>query len=1384
MSKKARIGKPVGGWTKDDTPIHPGQHVRITILTPRGISVSAAARLLGVGRPALSNFLNGHVAATPEMASRIEHAFAISANDLLDMQAAYDAALAKTKGVPANAMPYVAPFLGIKAVDIETWVGRSISARSRLSVFIRTLVNSTGLGLTKVDFPGNDDAQRPGWDGWIETTQPTQWIPIGNSGWEFGTDHDIKRKADGDFAKAVRAMEKADRDETTFVFVTPRHWPGKGDWINKQRGMGSWKDVRAYDSSDLEQWLEQSLAGQAWFANETLNPSDGVRVLEKCWTEWAEVASPPLAGALFADAVIGAKRTIVSRLSKSPSEPTVIAADSVEEALAFLAQLFGPAGGADLEKYRDRVLVFDRPGVLPKLAQGAKSLIAVAATREVERELGPLTRSIHTIVVYPRNSATAEPHIILEPLSHETFRTALEGMGLQRDEAKTLSLESGRSLTVLRRRLTNVEAIRTPEWAADHAAALHLIPFLFTGAWSSTNIADQKVLVGLAEVDSYDELERLCQRYSSLNDPPLWSFGSYRGVISKIDLLFAVAKAVTRKDLERYFEMAKSVLAEDDPKLDLPADQRWAASIHGKFRTHSAALREGVSETLVLLAVHGGRLFRDRLGFDCESAVNRLVRDLLTPLRTRILEANARDLAAYAEAAPDVFLSILDEDLRAEHPECFGLFESAGTDLFGNGCPRTGLLWALESLAWNPTTLPRTALILCRLAEIEITDNWVNKPINSLRSIFRAWMPQTAADHDTRLRTMMLLSEKFPKVAWMICVDQFGSGPRTGDYSHKPRWRNDGHGYGEPFKTWGPTLKFMSAMAEMALSWKVDYTPQMLCDLIQRLYDLDDHFQAKVWDRLMEWAVDASDADKAIVREKIRVTVLSRRGIELAKDRDLKTLTAVAASAYEALEPTDLLSKHEWLFRQQWIEESPDELHDEHLDYRKREERIMKLRANALREVFVARDLPGVFELARNSKAAFQIGWLMSKEILPEDEILGFLLAALLPPIGPESWATKELIRGALHALDNDKQRVDLLGDAGKAVSPSKFVQLLLLAPFRRSTWNLVDQLDEERGQTYWKEVAPGWINDSSDEINEAVERLIGAQRPRAAFASVRLQLEALDRELLFRLMEAMTKEGCDQSGQYQVDRFYVERAFQLLDKCPALSLEQKAGLEYAYIDALSQPWSKHETVGIPNLEKYIEQHPELFVQAVVWTYRRSGEGEDPPAWKIAPDQVHHFAERGYSLLNALSSIPGHDDVGELQADKLATWVKAVRDTCSEIDRLDVADACLGRLLSKAPIGNDGVWPCEPVRRVIEDVHSKAMADGVHTGLYNSRGATWRGDGGDQERQLANKYRGWANALQYSYPFLANEILMQLANTYEHEARQEDTEAGVRRRLG
>lgn len=71
-------------------PPHPGEIIKELCLEPLGVSVTAAAKALGVSRKTLSTILNGRAGISPEMAIRLSIAFETSAESWLNQQSQYD----------------------------------------------------------------------------------------------------------------------------------------------------------------------------------------------------------------------------------------------------------------------------------------------------------------------------------------------------------------------------------------------------------------------------------------------------------------------------------------------------------------------------------------------------------------------------------------------------------------------------------------------------------------------------------------------------------------------------------------------------------------------------------------------------------------------------------------------------------------------------------------------------------------------------------------------------------------------------------------------------------------------------------------------------------------------------------------------------------------------------------------------------------------------------------------------------------------------------------------------------------------------------------------------------------------------------------------------
>ena len=76
------------------TPPHPGRHIRHECLEPLGLTITAAARCLGVSRRQLSNIVNERAGISPEMAIRLDKAFGGEAGTWYQLQVNYDLARA------------------------------------------------------------------------------------------------------------------------------------------------------------------------------------------------------------------------------------------------------------------------------------------------------------------------------------------------------------------------------------------------------------------------------------------------------------------------------------------------------------------------------------------------------------------------------------------------------------------------------------------------------------------------------------------------------------------------------------------------------------------------------------------------------------------------------------------------------------------------------------------------------------------------------------------------------------------------------------------------------------------------------------------------------------------------------------------------------------------------------------------------------------------------------------------------------------------------------------------------------------------------------------------------------------------------------------------
>lgn len=1340
---------------RPDRPPHPGAVVRERVI-PQGMTVTEAARRLGVGRPALSNLLNGRSALSPDMAVRLEKAFGADRRELFDFQTALDrydlGGMEQAIAVPA----YAPPFLDIKAKSIHDWAD-GIEARSRLPVLLRKLVHSTGRDLRRVDFPGYDNAERKGWDGTIEADAATPWIPGGTSKWEFGTDRDPRRKANEDYAARIRSTPPAEREKIAFVFVTPRNWPGKNDWASAKRAEAEWRDVRALDASDLEQWLEHAVPAQMWMAEQLELPTDGVETLDQWWTRWAEASDPPMTPAIFDSAITEHRDTLENWLAKDGERPLVVTADSWEEAGAFIACVF--RHDDVMARWRDLAAIFHSAPALRKLASSNAPFVPIVRSDEVERELSSIYRRRHCIVVGSGNAVRSTPNIALRQLNRDAFATALADMGIDGDRANRLARDTGRSPTILRRRLSKIDAIQRPRWA-DAETARDLVPLVLIGAWRDDLDLDQQILSTLAG-RSYDEIEATVARLLELDDSPVWSVGRHRGVVSKIDAFFAVSGQIAKIDLNRFFSLAEQ--------------------IHGEVRKHFDILRDSIRETLVILSVHGNDQLRARTGIDVEARVASLVRNLLTPLTVDKLLSHRTELPYYAEAAPDTFLRLIEEDLRRPQPAVFGLLKPVENAPFSQSSRTTGLLWALECLAW--TKLGRVSEILARLSRIEIHDNLVDKPISSLKSIYRYWWPQTAAPLEDRIKSLRLLVKRFPDIGWTICVEQLYLGERSASPNYRPRWRNDASAIGHRAVTHQERFSFIRESLEIALGWP-RHDHKTLGDLVEKIQWVGEEYEKKIWDLVDEWA--ESDCDqhaRANLLERIRkseFTFRSRRqgGNENTLER--------ARAACARLRPEDSVIRNAWLFTSSALDFADEDTADGDIDIDEHNARVDRLRSMAMREIWTEHGHKGAVNLIEEGGIPYMIGFFLSRRVEDTESRVDFLRECLSHEGTPHE-KVNECMRGFLQPLDKTTLEI-LIRAIDRDASAGWTSRLLLCAPFRRHTWPLLDAYPQGVRDRYWREVAPEWGRYDESDLAELLDRLIDVERPVAAFRAAYFAWHRIETSRLKRLLFAVSAAKPDPVVGYGFEDRQISDALDSLDGRTGVSVAEMARLEFAFLQSLEHEYCKH---GIPNLERQIAESPNFFVSILSSAFKRADEGQDPPGLRIeCAERRDSPALNAHFLLDRIRRVPGTDSEGGIDAEALKNWIDRVRELCARHGRAEVGDSKIVRILSHAPSEKNGLWPCDVVCEALErfnspHINSSRIRYEFSTGVRNARQGMFLrklAEGGAQEHELAAKYRSWARRRAVDYPFVSS-ILEDIAESYDREAEEWDVEAKVDERL-
>jgi len=1230
--------------------------------------------------------------------------------------------------------PVVNHQLYIKAADLNNW-SNTRQGQEQLPLLIRRLVRTTAIGLRCPQMASDESIHQGGWDGIVYTEQDSEWVPKGPSGWEFSVEKGVAGKADSDYIKRKSDPLGLTPSESTYIAVTSRNWSGKGKWANAKKSEMFWKDVRAYDSNDLATWLESVPALLVWASRLLGKLHPGVKDLWQFWEQWSQDSC------VDEDILLAGRareQSLITDWLLAGSGINSLRAETKDHATGFVYATLQNLEPVDRERLLSRAVKVENQQQFDWLSmQFDSSLLLIPSFPEPVGLRAAESRG-HKILIPLSADERATGGVTLPAPRIDQLREALKklapGLGRNLDRAAAVG---HKSFSAMQRFLPGGFSATGPKWLSVEIL-LSLLPAYLAGSWSSKVEGDRIVLSYLAGQD-YEAYSKLLSQWLNVPDPFLSRTEDAWVVIERAKFWGVFAQYVDADTMLRFRQACES-------------------SFFQKDRPCSALLRKGLLECLCIMGElsSNSSLADSSLGQDwAEQIVSTVGSKAESSDDWKLLSFHAHHLA---EAAPGPFLNAVGPASRISGPLSIA-FDGNGDNQVQNQ-PLTCLIRGLRLSVWSKAHFIDATCLLAKFAERKWQSRYA---LESLQHIFEAVAPECNAPYSVRLCALEKIRSEAPRTAWELMLRILPFHQRVFTYLYTDHrtseWpATDSVPFSELYRYIHEIFErlFIDASADVA-RWSC------LVPLLTKM--TDEHFLTAIR-ALAKLLTDANYEQRVLLAEPLGRLIgqYHKHGSEnwtLSSERALE-----CQNLYRMLQPKDGAQSIIWrLQRDIGLLEQPEDWEYSFTRRKDWEKSIVK-------EAYLQGSLNLILELLELGVSAGELGWALSfAELSETDEliVLGWL---------GEDGQRGELALSFLFRLTRnspefaDRLKTQLDSMDWNSSAKADFMRCL---PLCRDTWDFLAASGHDVSRLYWKRVGLDFA-ELATEDQSFVEEMLTANG-RAADALRRLHRRCRYRKRNGKLVDLKSPRllCAPDTLLHMFEQLLIQAPIKkvehprfLVELLNMTSKSQRAQHRQRFEELERKLMEGGLSSGFKPLALHdrITKDPLFFSQEVMSEDRfcRYEVDQDSNKWR---------------LIESYKKLPGRD-----RSMNLSTWVSKARSFARDQRSLYLIDNRIGTLLSYAKVGNDGYWPEESVRDLIEKTASESIESGLRCALINNQGMTCRGvlDGGEIERRKEDDYRKIAEEFRPTWPRTA-ALLDSIADKFQRRALQEDRRANLHQAL-
>lgn len=960
-------------------------------------------------------------------------------------------------------------------------------------------------------------------------------------------------------------------------------------------------------------------------------------------------------------------------------------------------------------------------------------------------------RNNTNIFIYAEDEPCTKEKIILRKRIKQNIVKKLEYSGLDASEAYKLVSKTNGLLSFIKKELLNGADYNKPSWSKEINDSI--IIALLCGRWTEYE-GDKAVIEKLSE-KTYEEFMNDLRPYTRGAEPLIietkfWGNSVYQLASAETAWVYLVNN-ITDKQWKDFKEIACTTIKEINPIFNEPFEKHFELSITSEKLYNSNELKTGMIRTLIFKAI----LYQGQYQYEVDQIVKTLLNNIDSVQYWGYIAQFFTDLC---EASPKAVIERLEHE-KKNPTGLKELFESGNNkDMIIGKHYYTHVLWAIEQLLQYKDYAIRAVKWLLWAGDLDLKYSISNSPNSILGQVFCAWFNVTTLTVDKKIKLAQYAIQNY-KNSWILFYNKLPGLSNVCGSLNKPKYRNSDEIEKVTNKD---VIDLYNAYADICIN-NIKGNIDRWIKLIEQLSIFPEKMFNDILEKLQKDISTKCDSDKSMIKDKLRCEIFRHRKFArsawaMSEDR-VKKLEEI----YKNINFQDKVYDYPYLFRSFSSIPllHPIEYDGKNNNYIEEEKLVDKIKRDSFNE-FKKNELSleHLIQLV-DEKDYNNLGRSIGNYYTNgkyDDNIYKMILKIS---------GIKQVIQSYIQQIyiNCSKDDIKNILELSKEYEGNNNLYISILRCedlIYKNSPRIMNENDVIK-ELFWSNVPINFfkIGNDKNSIRWVLSEFKKYNNVSSYIECLYNSLNILNSQEVLNYMTQLFdfKNLGDSFGQFIVYDLqeilnYIEQQFNgkynVYDKIMELELFLRNIIEWEDMKCTQY-----------NLKK----NPKLYAYIIDKVFLHEGEEKSD-----SNSQKQKNAEELFNLYYKALFCPCENN-GNVDYEELKKWVDDFSQLLIKQKQSKLIGSILGKLFAYSPVGSDGYYPHESVRKIIEELDYSNLASSYVSSECNKRGI-YSPDAGKTEKEMALKYKEIQEALEINYPKTA-EIYYKLYSNYIYESEAE-----------